>query len=334
MKRRTTGTLLLALAGLAFHTAGWSQAFPDKPVKLVVPFPAGGPADAAARVLAEGMSRQLGQPVIVDNRGGASTMIATALVARSPADGYTIGMVENAFAINHVLTSTPQGEAILGTAKLPYDTFKDFSLVAQWGTLPLVIIGRPNLPAADFKEVLAQAKSEPGKLSMGTLGPGNPFSIALAGISQQTGAQFVDVPYKGLAPATQDLMGGQIDLLITVLRSAKPLVDTGKAKYYAVLAADRSPAFPSLPTVAEHGLPGFDVSSWFGIIGPAALPKEVESRLSDAIRKTLDDPSIRERLAVAGTDANFGTSVQFQAHLRSEIAKYQSIIGKLKPKAN
>ncbi|MDB5940933.1 MAG: hypothetical protein JWQ13_499 [Ramlibacter sp.] len=333
MKRRIFSSLVAALA-LALPLAGWSQAFPGKPLKLVVPFPAGGPADAAARVLAEGMSAQLGQPVIIDNRGGASTIIATTLVARSPADGYTIGMVENAFAINHVLTSMPGGEAILGTAKLPYDTFKDFSLVAQWGTLPLVIIGRPTLPAADFKEILAQGKSQPGKLSLGTLGPGNPFSIGLAWMTQMSGAQFTDVPYKGLAPATQDLMGGQIDLLITVLRSAKPLVDTGRAKMYATLAASRSPEFPNIPTVAEHGLPGYEVSSWFGIIGPAGLPKDVETRLSDAIRKALAEPSIRERLAVAGTDAKFGTPAQFQAHLQTEVTKYQAIIGKFKPKAN
>jgi tripartite-type tricarboxylate transporter receptor subunit TctC len=334
MKRRIVSGLFAALAALALPATGWSQAFPSKPLKLVVPFPAGGPADAAARVLAEGMSAQLGQPVIIENRGGASTIIASQMVARSPADGYTFGMVENAFAINHVLSAMPGGEAILGTAKLPYDTFKDFSLIAQWGTLPLVIIGRPTLPAADFKEVLAQARSQPGKLTLGTLGPGNPFSIGLAWMTQMSGAQFVDVPYKGLAPATQDLMGGQIDLLITVLRSAKPLVDTGKAKMYATLAATRSPDFPNIPTVAEHGLPGYEVSSWFGIIGPAGLPKDVETRLSEAIRKALAEPAIRERLATAGTDAKFATPAQFQAHLQSEVAKYQAIISKFKPKAN
>lgn len=333
MKRRIASGLLVALGALALPLTGWSQAFPNRPLKLVVPFPAGGPADAAARVLAEGMSAQLGQPVIIDNRGGASTMIATGAVQRSPADGYTLGMVENAFAINHVLTSTPQGEAILGTAKLPYDTFKDFSLIAQWGTLPLVIIGRPTLPAADFKAVLAEARSQPGRLSLGTLGPGNPFSIGLSWLSQQSGAQFVDVPYKGLAPATQDLMGGQIDLLITVLRSAKPLVDTGKAKMYATLSPTRSPEFPNVPTVAEHGLPGYDVSSWFGLIGPAGLPKDVEARLTEAVRKTLAEPAIKERLAVAGTDAAYKAPAQFRAHVQSEVKKYNAIITRFK-KAN
>ncbi|MDB5753501.1 MAG: transporter substrate-binding protein [Ramlibacter sp.] len=332
MKKRTVNSLLLALGAMALPVVSWSQAFPNKPLKLIVPFPAGGPADAAARVLAEGMSAQLGQPVIIENRGGASTMIATSTVQRAPADGYTIGMVENAFAINHVLTSTPQGEAILGTAKLPYETFKDFSLIAQWGTLPLVIIGRPNLPAADFKAVLAQAKSQPGQLSLGTLGPGNPFSIGLAWLSQLSGAQIVDIPYKGLAPATQDLMGGQIDLLITVLRSAKPLVDTGKAKMYATLSAQRSPELPNIPTVAEHGFPGYDVSSWFGIIGPAGLSKDVETRLTEAIRKTVAEPSINERLAVAGTEATYKPPEQFRAHLQSEVTKYKGIISKLKPK--
>jgi len=326
--------LILLFATMTLPVVCLSQVFPIKPLKLLVPFPAGGPADAAARVLAEGMSTQLGQPVIIDNRGGASTMISTTAIARSQPDGYTIGMVENAFAINHVLTSMPQGDAILGTSKLPYDTFKDFSLVAQWGTLPLVIIGRPTLPAADFKEILLIGKSQPGKLSLGTLGPGNPFSIGLAWLTQLSGAQFVDVPYKGLAPATQDLMGGQIDLLITVLRSAKPLVDSGKAKMYATLSATRNSEFPNIPTVAEHGLAGYEVSSWFGIIGPAGLPKEIESRLSEAISKTLADTSIRERLAVAGTDAKFGSPTQFQAHLQNEVNKYREIISKFKPKIN
>src|SRR3990167_2800243 len=333
LNRRTAVGLLAALFMLAPPAISWGQAWPSRPIKLVVPFPAGGPADAAARVLADGLSAKLGQPVIIDNRAGASTVIGTGLVARSPADGYTLGMVENAFVINHVVNGMPQG-GIVSLPKLPYDTFKDFTLVGRWATMPLVLIGRPTLPAKDFGEVLALAKSQPGKLTLGTLGPGTPFSIGLTWLNQQANVQIDDIPYKGLAPATHNLIGGQIDLLITVLRSAKPLVATGKAKMYATLAATRTKDFPNLPTVAEHGLPGYEVSSWFGLVGPAGLPQHIQTQLSVATRKVLAEPGIRERLAVVGTEAIFGNSQEFRTHLEREVTKYERVIRQLKPKSN
>jgi tripartite-type tricarboxylate transporter receptor subunit TctC len=256
---------------------------------MIVPFPAGGPIDATARIVAEGMRASLGQPVIIENVSGASGSIGTGHVARAKPDGYTFG-------IGYLGTHVFNGVAF----HLSYDLMNDFEPVSLLVANPLLIVARKGMPAKDLHELIAWLKANPGKASQGTSGVGGTSDVAGIFFQKETGTRFQRVPYRGAAAMMQDLLAGQIDIMIDFAANSLPQVRAGTIKAFAVTAPDRLPAAPEIPTVDEAGAPGLYVSAWQGIWAPKGTPKEIIGKLNAAIVAALADPSVRQRLADLG----------------------------------
>ena len=306
------------LAVLAFGiaaSAACAQGYPSKPVKLIVPYPPGGPTDIVARVVAQKLSEQTGQQFIVDNRGGAGGNIGAEAVARAPADGYTLVVATTAHAINRSLFKN-----------LSYDIKKDFVAVSQLTAGPLVIVANPSLPARDVKELIALAKSKPGELAFASSGPGQSTHLAAELFDTMAGIKMTHVPYKGSAPALTDVMGGQVALFFDTMLSAMPHVRAGKLKALAVTSATRSPAAPDIPTVAESGLPGYEAIAWNGILAPAGTPKEVVAKLNAELKKALELPEIKERFAAQGFAAAWSPPDKYAAFLDAEVDKWAKVV--------
>ena len=263
-----TALLSLALAALAPGIAS-AQDYPSKPIKLVIPFPAGGSSDGIGRQVADKLSGILKQSVVVENKGGAGGLIGTDAVAKSPPDGYTLVLVD----VFH--TSTP-----IYTRKMPYDAVKDFTPVSLVGRSPAFLVAFPGLPAKTGAEVLAFAKAQPGKLSMAIAGTG---SVVVDLFRARTGLDFISVPYRGSSPALVDVMSGQTNVMITTMASAATHVKAGKLKVLAVTGARRSPDFPEVPTFAELGVNGMDYEQWFALMGPAQMPRPVVDKLAEVM---------------------------------------------------
>jgi tripartite-type tricarboxylate transporter receptor subunit TctC len=305
--------------------AATAQVAPSRPVTLVVPFPAGGSTDTIGRILAEGMRGPLDRSVIIENVSGASGNIGVGRVARAAPDGTTLS-----------LGSWPTHVLNAAIFALPYDPLTDFEPVALVAAQPLFIIAKKALPANDLKEFIAWLKASPGTAMQGTAGAGGASHVAGVFFQKVTGTRFQSVPYRGSAPAMQDLLGGQIDMMIDLAASAMPQVRAGNVKAYAVTATSRLAAAPDVPTVDEAGLPGFHVSSWHAIWAPKATPKDVIARLNAAVVAALADPTVRQRLSDVGQQIfprEQQTPEAARAYHIAEIAKWWPIVKEANIKA-
>jgi tripartite-type tricarboxylate transporter receptor subunit TctC len=292
------------------------DAFPTKQIRIVVPFPAGGATDIAARAIADKMGAAWKQPVVVENRGGAGGNVGSDVVAKAPADGYTLVMgVTGSHAINISLY-----------AKMPYDPVRDFEAISQVAVVPNVIVVHPSVKAVTLKEFVALAKREPGKLDYASLGSGTAAHLGMEMFKRDAGIFLVHIPYRGSAPAVADLIGGQVQVMMDGLPSALPHVKVGRLRALAVTSQKRSPAAPDLPTIAESGYPGFYADAWSGLFAPRGTPKAVVDRLAAETRRILALPEVRERLAGLGAEPVGSTPAEFAAHVQREIAKWAQVV--------
>jgi tripartite-type tricarboxylate transporter receptor subunit TctC len=282
---------------------------------MVVAFPPGGPTDIVSRVIAQRLSEQLGQQVIIDNKPGAGGNIAAELIANAPADGHTLFYNTSAVVIGPALYS-----------KVNYDTLKDFAPVALTASVPMVLAVNPNLPARSVKEFLDLARSKPGQLNYSSSGTGTITHLASAMLSTQTGIQTQHVPYKGSAPGLVDLASGQTQFMIDTINTVLPYVRDGRLRGLAVSSMKRSSVLPDLPTLHESGLSGFDASAWQGIMAPAATSSDIVQRLNTEVNKALAHPEVRAKLAAQGADVLGGTSAEYAAHLRSELPRWAKAV--------
>ncbi|GAA5236529.1 tripartite tricarboxylate transporter substrate binding protein [Verticiella sediminum] len=304
----------LALASMAAAVPAWA-AFPEKPVTLIVPFPAGGTMDTVARQLAQGLSQSWRQPVIVENKPGAGTTIGTRQIAQSAPDGHTIGMVANSFAINASLLD-----------ELPYDTRADFAPVALVAYTPHVLVARQDLPVASVRDVLALAKAQPGQLSFASFGTGTSPHLAVEMLKQQAGVDVAHIPYKGQAPALNDLLGGHVDLLFSNLPDVLPHLQSGRLQAVAVADAQRAAQLPDVPTLEESGLPGFYSNSWFAVVAPAGVPADTLRAISSSIVEAVRTPSFTTFLSGHGLQAEPMAAEAFTPYLAAEIDKAATLI--------
>ena len=293
----------------------WAQSWPSKPVRMIIAFPPGGPTDLVSRVLAQKLSEQLGQQVIVDNKPGAGGNIAAELAARAVPDGYTIFYNTSAIVI---------GPALYG--KVNYDTLKDFTPVLLTASVPMVLVVNPQLPARSVKEFLDLAKSRSGALNYSSSGTGTITHLASAMMSTQTGIQTQHIPYKGSAPGLVDLASGQTQFMIDTINTVLPYVRDNRLRGLAVTSAKRSPVLPDLPTLAEAGISGFEAAAWQGIVVPTGTPNEIVQKLNAEVNKALAHPDIRSRLAAQGADILGGTPAEYAAYLRSEMPRWAKAV--------
>lgn len=306
--------LLAAACLLPLWAAAQPGDWPAKPVKLIVPFAPGGPTDIVARLLAERLQAQWGQPVVVDYKPGAGTMLGTDFVAKSAADGYTLGMAITAHMINPALQP-----------KLPYDTRKDLAGVAQVSQAHFGLFAHPSLPVSNVSELIAYAKKNPGKLSYATPGVGTGTHLAGEMLNHMAGIDMVHVPYKGSAAAQQDVLGGRVPLLFDVLFSSMPFVKDGKLKVMALSSPKRALANPDIPLVAET-VPGFSAMSFIGVIAPAGVPRPLLNRISADIGQAVRSPALSGRMVELGMEPVGSTPEAYDAVIRSEIDKWSRVV--------
>jgi tripartite-type tricarboxylate transporter receptor subunit TctC len=319
-----TRRALCAAAALALAAgSSWAQEWPAKaPIKIIVPYPAGGNADSAARAVGEAVSASLKQMVIVDNRPGASSVIGTDAVARSPADGYTVGVVSDSHAINQAIAHLPKGNELLG-AKVPYDAVRDFVPVSGLIQIPLVLVVSPAVPARSVKDLVQLSKGKGA--SFGSMGPGSPWFIHMHQLNKLTGGDFIDVPYKGLAPAATDLLGGQIQTMLMPVHYAQQYIKSGKLVPLATLGAQRHPLLPNVPTLAESGYPGLEISNYLMFVAPAGTPKPIVERLGREFIAALKQPGMKEKLLLSG-DPYPAEPAELTTRLRRDINTYGAVI--------
>ncbi len=293
-----------------------AQNYPSRPIRFIVPIAAGGGADLVARVIAERLSRNLGQQVVVENRAGGGTVIGAELVARSPADGYTwlLGTATS-HAINASLVK-----------KLPYDPVKDFAPIALVAVLPQIIVIHPALPAASLKDFIALAKKRPGEILFGSPGNGSNNQLGAEMLNIVAGIKTLHVPYKGAGPAITDLLAGHLQFMFTTIPPALPQVKAGRLRALAVAGAKRSALLPELPTTAEQGARGVEAASWNGILLPAGVPRDIITRLHAEIGVVMKQPEVIERLAGAGVEAAMTSPEEFAAYIESETARYAKVV--------
>jgi tripartite-type tricarboxylate transporter receptor subunit TctC len=308
---------LLAAIVLVATTPAAAQGatYPTKPVRLVVPFPASGTTDILARAVAQKLSETWGQQVIVDNRPGAGGNIGSELVAKAPPDGYTLLMgTVGTHAINPSLY-----------AKMPYDHVKDFTPVILVAGVPNVLVVNPSLPVNSVQQLIAYGKANPNKLNFASSGNGTSIHLSGELFRTMTGVQMTHVPYKGSAPALTDLIGGQVQLMFDNLPSSLQFIKAGKLRALAVTSAARSQALPDVPTLAESGLPGFEASSWFGVLAPAGTPADIVAKVNSAVAAWLASPAAKEQLAAQGAIAAGGPPDAFAKHIADESAKWAKV---------
>ncbi len=310
------GVAIVAVLGVAGGALAQAPAYPSKPIRLVVPFPPGGATDILAREVAQKLTEAWGQSVVVDNRPGAGGNIGAELVARAAPDGYTLLMgTVGTHAINASLY-----------AKLPYDHVKDFAPVILVAGVPNVLVVNPALPVNTVAELIAYAKANPGKLNFASSGNGTSIHLSGELFKVMAGVQMTHVPYKGSAPAVADLISGQVQLMFDNLPPSLPQIKAGKLRALAVTSATRAPALPDVPTIAEAGLPGFEASSWFGVLAPAGTPPAIVARLNAEIAKWLASPEAREKLSKQGANAAGGSPEDFAKHIAAETTKWAKVV--------
>jgi len=308
-----------ALAASFVAAAALAQ-YPAKPIRLIVPFAAGGGNDNVARLVGKHLSDSLGQPLVIDNRPGAGGVLGAELAAKSAPDGYTLflGGV-GSHAINPNLNDS-----------LPYDPIRDFAPVALLATAPLVLVVHPSVPADSFKAFVALARARPGQLNYASNGNGSSSHLAAVMFDSMTGVDMVHVPYKGLSPALADLLSGRVQLMFSSVVAILAHIKAEKLRGLAVTGARRLPSMPDLPTIAESGLPGYEASSWYGVLAPAGTPREIVARLNAELVKALAQPEVRTSLLAEGAEPIGGSPEQFAAHIRSEMERLGKLIREAK----
>jgi tripartite-type tricarboxylate transporter receptor subunit TctC len=301
-------TLLIASSALA-------QAYPNKPIKLIVPVAAGGGSDMIARQVAERLGRGLGQTIVVDNQSGGGGVIATQATQRAAPDGYTL---MQSYVATHATSPA--------TRKLPYDVIKDFTPIGMIGGTPNVLVVPTSVPANSFKEFIAYAKKNVGKISYGSAGQGSLTHLAMEQLKDSAGIFAVHVPYRGIAPAITDMLAGSTQAMMPGLAAATPHIKSGKLRPLAVTGNARHPNFPEVPTLAELGHKGFDGVQWYGIVGPAKMPPDVVKRLHEELQKVITLPEFKQRLAIEAVEPMPMSSEQFGAYMAADLARYQRIV--------
>lgn len=310
-----TAIAALGICALVGSASAQAQSYPDRPIKLVVGFSPGGGSDTTARLLATALGTRLGQPIVVENRPGANTIIATQYVASQPADGYTLLFTSASFAINPSLQ------------KLSYDSDRDFAPVALVDTIPLLLVTNLDVPAKSVGELIDLAKKQPGKLSYASFGLGSAAHLASEQLLAMTGTEMVHVPYKGSAPALADVMGGQVTMMMPGIGSAASLVKGGKVRALAVSGSKRATGMPDVPTIAEAGVTGFDVVTWEAILAPAGTPPAIVARLNGALREVLATPAIRDQMIQMGMEPDGTKSPsEVTAYIKREEQKFSTLI--------
>jgi tripartite-type tricarboxylate transporter receptor subunit TctC len=303
-----------AAMGVLSPIAALAQAYPTKPVRLMVPFPPGGATDIIARLLAAKMQEVWGQPVVIESKPGAGTVVGTDYVAKSAPDGHTLGMVVTAHVINPSLRPN-----------MPYDTVRDLAGITQVSVQHLVMAAHPSLPANNITELIALAKKDPGKLSYATPGSGTAMHLSVELLKTTAGIDIVHVPYKGGAPAQQDVMSGRVPILMDVLYAAQPLIKSGRIKVLALLSPQRAPESPEYPIVAE-AVPGVSALSIVGVVAPAATPRELVRRISADIARAVKSSDLTDRMKQQGMEPVGSTPEQFDALIRNEIEKWAKVV--------
>jgi len=308
--------VLLVAVLLTSADASLAQSYPDKPIRIVVTFPAGGPTDAVARPISQSLSTTWGQPVIIDNRGGAGGIVGTEIVAHSAPDGYNL------------LIGTAGGMSINPSlhAKLSYDPFKDFAPISMLVINPQILVAHPALAASNVRELVALAKSKPGQLNFASSGTGTATHLGLELFKAATGINVVHVPYKGGAPALTDLIAGQVQLLFISIPSVMPQVKAGRLKAITVSSARRSLSAPDVPTVAESGYPGFEYVNWNALFAPAATPRAIISKLNTEVVKIMRDPDLAQKLVGQGAEPAPGTPEQLAQYMRVDFDRWRKVI--------
>lgn len=308
---------LLAVPLLAACTVvpALAQGYPERPITLVVPYPAGGSADILARTVGQKLSVQLEQPVIVENKAGAGTAIGARAVAEAKPDGYTL------------LLGTVSSQAINpAMSKVGYDPVKDFAPVSALASIPFVLVANPGVAYGSVAELIAAAKQNPGSISYASAGPGTSNHLAGEMLASAAKIKLLHVPYKGSAPALGDVLAGHVPLMFDLQTTSLPNIATHKLKALAVTSSQRSPLLPGVPTVAESGLPGFEVSAWFGVFAPARVPAPVLKKLSAAMARVLEDPALAQRLRDLGAEPDARNAAQFSAYVAEEAGKYAAVV--------
>ena len=312
-------TLLTGLVVVAFTLPLFAQAndaasassYPNKAVRVIVPYPPGGPTDIVARVVFQQVSEATGQQFIVDNRGGAGGNIGADLAARAPADGYTLLIAITAHAINASLFKT-----------LGYDVVKDFAPVTLLTQGPLVLVATPNFPVNNVRELIALAKAKPDTLNFASSGNGQSTHLSGELFNSMANIKLAHVPYKGSAPALTDVMSGQVPLMFDTMLSAMPFVNSGKLKALGVTSSARSLAAPNIPTIAESGLPGYEVFAWNGVLAPVGTPRAVIAKLNEELKQAMQLPRVKDRFSAQGFQATWDTPEQFNVFLQAEVDKW------------
>ncbi len=302
-------------AALAQSPRGGADDWPSRPVRFIVPFAPGAANDLIARAVGSKLADIWGQSVLVDNRPGGGTVIGSDLVARSPADGYTLLQIGLAHAVNPSVI-----------AKLPYDSLRDFTMVAQTGESPFVMVSNVSLPVKNVRELVAMAKAKPGTLAYGSTGSGGTSHLMGELLKSMAGIDVIHVPYKGLSPALTEVIGGQIQYSFGSWSTVGPFVKAGKLRALAVTSAKRSPVTPDLPTIAEEGFKGYDATPWWGIAGPGGIPQPLLARINTGVRTAMASTEMKERFAVQGIEIATGTPEAFLARVKAEIDRWAKIV--------
>ena len=305
--------IALVAAVLGWPLAAIAQAWPAKPVKIIVPFPPGGSVDQVARIFAAQLTTQLGQQFVVENRAGASGSIGTQVVATAPPDGYTLGVVFDTHAVNPTLIPN-----------IPFDTLKDIAPVMLVGTSPMAIVTHASQPYRDFRDVLAAAKKEP--VAYGSIGTGSLGHLAMTQVAASQQVQFTHVPYKGGGPLMTDAIGGQVPLAIGTVFLVNPHVKGGKVRALAVTSAKPSPQLPGVGTVADQGVPGFSALAWWGVIAPGTTPQPLVRRIHDELKKALANPTVAQKLSEQGMDIVGGPPEEMDRFVRAEISRWAAVV--------
>lgn len=307
--------ILLGVAAGAYATSAYPQTYPTKPIRFIVPFPPGGGNDIVGRIVAQRLAEALGQSIVVDNRGGAGGTIGTDLAAKAPPDGQTMLINNISLAVNATLFP-----------KLPYDTLKDLAPVMMIGRQPNILVVHPSVPAKTVKELLALARAKPRQLNYGSGGVGTASHLSTELLKLMAKVDLVHVPYKGLGPALTDLMGGQVQLIISTMASALPQIKAGKLRPLAVTTAQRSVFFPEVPTMDEAGVRGYEFNTWYGLLVPSGTPRAIIDRLNKETTKVLESPAVKEQFAPQGLEAAPTSPEEFGAYLKSEVEKWGKVV--------
>ena len=300
----------------ALHAQSDAQRYPTRPVRWIVPFAPSGPTDIMSRAVAEKLSQRLGQPFVVDNRAGAGGNIGAEVVSKSAPDGYTL-------MIGHVGTHAINSALY---PKLAFDPVRDFTPITLIATLPLALVVHAAVPAKDVKELIAYAKSRPGQLNFASAGNGGPTHLTGELFKTSAGIEIVHVPYKGNAAALTDLVAGRVQMMFSNMLTSMPHVRAGKLRAIGISSPKRSPQAPDLPTIAESGVPGFSAVPWYGVLGPAALPQPIVSKLNSEIGRALALPDMHERFVAQGIDLQASTPEQFAALIKTELVKWRKVV--------